>query len=364
MNYIDQVGDLRGKKVVLRTDLDVPVGEENAIQEEFRITRQQVMVQYLLSRGARVLMISHISAISSFKPLINQLQRLLGAQISFCRDFDDALAYWKGDGTLALLENVRTNPGEEDNDAAFAGQLAAGSDLYVNNAFAVCHREHASVASTPLMVPSYAGLLLREETEQLTRVLAAPEKGKLVIMGGAKASTKVPVIRSMIAKAEHVVVGGVLANDIFKELGKDVGDSRVDEDTHTLLQGLDLHDSRLVLPTDETKDGTQIMDMGPASAAAVAALAESAKLIVWNGPVGKFEDMRFLHGTETIARAIAGSDAVSIIGGGDTIAAVHQLGLLEKFDFVSTGGGAMLAFLSGQQLPGLKVLGYYESHTL
>jgi 3-phosphoglycerate kinase len=358
MNYIDSISDLTGKKVVLRTDFDVPVGDNNIIGEEFRITRQRATVQYLLSHGARVLLVAHISAVPSFEPLKPQLQRLLGAQMTFCRDFDQARDFWNDEGSLALLENVRTNPGEKDNDAAFAGQLVAGADLYVNNAFAVCHREHASVASAPLMVPSYAGILLREETEQLSRVLAAPAQGKVVFMGGAKASTKVPVVRRMIVNAEHVAVGGVLANDIFKELGYDIGDSRVDDDAHELLTGLDLHDPRLVLPTDSVKDGTQIMDMGPESAKAFAALAAGAKLIVWNGPVGKFEDARFMPGTEAIAHAIAESPATSVIGGGDTIAAVNQLGLLDHYDFVSTGGGAMLAFLAGEQLPGLKALGY------
>lgn len=360
MKYIDEAGPLAGKKVVLRTDFDVPVGSDGIIGEVFRIERQRAMVQYLLAQGARVLMVAHISAVPSFEPLINQLQRVLGAQIKFCRDFDQVSEYWADDGTLALLENVRSNAGEKDNNAAFAGQLVAGCDMYVNNAFAVCHREHASVASAPLMVPAYAGLLLREETQQLSRALTAPAEGKIVYMGGAKASTKVPVIRSMIGQAERVAVGGVLANDIFKELGMDIGASRVDEDAHELLIGLDLKDPRLVLPTDSLKDGTQIMDMGPQSAQAFAALAANAKLIVWNGPVGKFEDARFMPGTEAIARAIAASPAVSIIGGGDTIAAVNQLGLLSEYDFVSTGGGAMLAFLAGEQLPGLKALEYYR----
>lgn len=362
MRYIDEAGELTGKKVVVRTDFDVPVGDDGIIGEEFRIARQRETIQYLLSHGARVLLVAHISAVPSFEPLLNQLQRLLGAQLTFCRDFDEVRAYWNDGGTLALLENVRTNPGEKDNNAAFAGQIVAGADLYINNAFAVCHREHASVVSAPLMVSSFAGLLLREETERLSHVMSAPAAGKVVFMGGAKASTKVPVIRRMMTHAEHVAVGGILANDVFKELGRDIGESRVDADAHELLRGLDLTDARLVLPTDSVLDGTQIMDMGPESAQAFAQLATQAKLIVWNGPVGKFEDSRFMPGTEAIARAIAESEAISVIGGGDTIAAVHRLGLLDRFDFVSTGGGAMLAFLAGEQLPGLKALGYYESH--
>jgi len=358
MKTIDEAGDLKGKKILVRTDFDVPVGDDGIIQEEFRIVRQQETIRYLLSRGARVLLAAHISAVPSFAPLMNQLQRLLGAQIKFCRDFDESKAYWNDDGTLAMLDNLRLSPGEQDNNEAFAGQLVAGADLYVNNAFAVCHREHASVVSAPLMLPAYAGLLVREETEKLSRVITAPAKGKVVYMGGAKASTKVPVIRHIIDKAEHVAVGGVLANDIFKELGRDIGSSRVDDDAHELLMGLDLNDPRLVLPTDTVADGGQVMDCGPASAKAFAALADGASLIVWNGPFGKFEDKRFMPGTEAIARAIAASTAFTVIGGGDTISAVNSLGLLDKFGFVSTGGGAMLAFLSGEELPGLRALEY------
>lgn len=360
MKTIDQAGDLTGKKVLLRTDFDVPVGTDGVISEEFRIHRQLPMLEYLRAHGARVLLAAHINAMSSFEPLVNQLQRLLGVQMKFCKDFDAVQEFWKGEGTLALLENVRRNPGEKDNDAAFAGQLVAGCDLYINNAFAESHREYASVASAPLMVPSYAGLLLVEETQRLSSVIAAPADGKVIIMGGAKASTKVPVIRHLIGKAQYIAVGGVLANDIFKERGEDIGASRVDEDAHELLQGLDINDARLVLPTDSVTDDGHIVDMGPESARAFAALTVGAKLIVWNGPVGIFEDSRFMAGTEAIARAVASSGAETIIGGGDTIAAVNRLGLLDKYSFVSTGGGAMLAFLSGQQLPGLKALDYYR----
>jgi phosphoglycerate kinase len=358
MKTIDHAGDLKGKKVLMRTDFDVPVGPDGNIAEKHRVERQKATIEYLLSRGARVLMIAHISAVPSFGPLMNQLQQLLGLQIRFCRDMAEAQAYWDDDGTLALLENLRSNPGEEANDHAFAQELIAGADVYVNNAFAVCHRAHASVATVPTLLPAYAGLLVQEEVDALGKFIDAPAQGKVVYIGGAKASTKAPVVRNIIGKAQYVAVGGVLANDIYKELGRSIGSSRADENSGELLAGLDLHDSRLIVPTDEVIDDGQIVDIGPGTAVAFAKLAHGASTIVWNGPMGKFEDARFMPGTAAIANAIADSGARSIVGGGDTISAVDSLGLLEKFTFVSTGGGAMLAFLAGQPLPGLEALGY------
>jgi phosphoglycerate kinase len=359
---LEQAGDLDGKMVFLRADFDVPVGEDGIIQEEFRIARQRQTLQYLLQRGARVVMAAHISAVPSLEPLVPQLQRILGAQMRFCRDFAQKQEFLDGEGSLALLENVRSNPGEEDNREAFAGQLVAGCDIYVNNAFAVCHREHASVATAPVIVPSFAGLLVEEEVRRLAAVVDAPADGKTVYIGGAKASTKVPVIRHLIGKAEHVAVGGVVANDILKERGVDIGPSRVDDDAHELLGGLDINDARLAVPVDHITADGQILDIGPKSAAAFAALARGASCGVWNGTIGKFEDDRYLAGTRAVAEAVADAGPAAVIGGGDTIAAVSKVGIpLEKFGFVSTGGGAMLAFLSGQELPGLKALGYYEA---
>lgn len=350
MKTIDQLGDLKGKKVFLRTDFDVPV-INGSIGEPFRVQRQKKCLQYLLERGAIVTLAAHISSVPSFGPLVTELERILGVTIEFKA----------GDGPLVLLENLRSDPGEEANDASYAKQLVSGFDLYVNNAFAVCHREHASVVTAPSLIPAYAGQLVLEETNALSEFIDAPARGKVVYIGGAKASTKAPVVRHIIGKAQFVAVGGVLANDIYKELGRDIGRSQVDENARELLKGLNLNDPRLVVMTDAIIDNGQMVDIGPKTTAAFTALAKDASLIVWNGPMGRFEDARFLAGTEALARAIAKSGALSIVGGGDTISAVDSLGLLDKFKFVSTGGGAMLAFLAGQRLPGLKALGYYEN---
>ncbi|MCC6934643.1 MAG: phosphoglycerate kinase [Candidatus Yanofskybacteria bacterium] len=361
MKTIDQAGDLNGKKVLMRADFDVPLDTQGNIAEEYRIVAQRECVRQLLDRGARVLMIAHSGSAPSFEPLVPHLERILGVQMRFCRDFADVQAYWSGAEAVALFENLRSDPGEEANDAAYARRLVEGCDLFVNNAFAVCHRAHASVVRIPGLVSSYAGPLIVKEVAQLARAISAPAKGKIVYMGGAKASTKVPVIRALLESAERIAIGGVLANDIFRVLGRDIGSSRVDEHPEELLAGLDVHDVRLVLPVDSVMDDGRIVDIGPESVALFVGLAAGASTIVWNGPLGEFEDPRFSAGTEAVARAIAASGAWTLVGGGDTIAAVARLNLLDRFGVVSTGGGAMLAFLAGEQLPGLQALGYYAS---
>ncbi len=342
MRTLDEAGEVRGKAVFLRADLDVTVGADGIITEPFRIERQRATLTELLARGARVIVAAHISAVPSFEPLLPQLQRLLGVQMLFCKDFDQKQAFLRSPGSLALLENLRANPGEEDNNEAFAGELVAGCDLYVNNAFAVCHREHASVATAPLIVPSFAGRLVAEEVANLEHVIKEPSAGKIIFMGGAKASTKVPVVQYMLGRAERVVLGGVVANDVIA--------GRTD---------VDAHDPRLVVPTDFVIDGGVALDIGAQSARMFADLAATAKLIVWNGPMGKFEDERYALGTRALAQAIASSSGFTVIGGGDTIAAVDAFRIpRERFGFVSTGGGAMLTFLAGTDMPGLRVLGY------
>ena len=217
------------------------------------------------------------------------------------------------------------------------------------------------MAAAALMKPAYAGLLVEREVMELRKVMDAPTEGKLVIMGGAKASTKVPVIDNLIEGAERVLVGGIVAIDIMKAQGKDIKDSRVDDDVERLLESLDVNDPRLVVHEDSVWHENGIMDIGPASIESYREHIARAKTIIWNGPMGKFEDERFAAGTRAVAQAVADSDAFSLLGGGDTIAAVNRFGLLDRYDHVSTGGGAMLAFLAGERLPGLAPLGVYSS---
>ncbi|MDP3696719.1 MAG: phosphoglycerate kinase [Candidatus Taylorbacteria bacterium] len=356
------------KKVLLRCDFDVPVvdglptGQAGKVVERFRIQKQKPVIDFLLKQSA-VVMVAHIKAIKSFKEIIPEMESILGHKFSLIDNLGELGSVTRDlePGTLYLLDNIRNWPGEEKNDESFAKMLSTGFDLYINNCFSTSHRKHASFSAITKFLPSYSGFLVEEETNQLSRMINLPKEGKIFIMGGAKASTKVPVIKNFIDKAENILVGGVVANDILRAMGVDTGLSVADEDFSTLLAGLDIRDKRLVMPLDFNIHETKIYDIGPKTIREYINIIESAKIVIWNGPVGLFEDERFSAGTDAIAWAIAGSGAFKTIGGGDTITAVNKLGLLDKFDFVSTGGGAMLEFLAGNKLPGLEALGYYKN---
>lgn len=364
MKTLREITDLKDKKVLLRVDFDVPVSDKGQIEESFRIKKQKEMLDYLVEHGAQVIMVAHISsptlrsgqAVPSFADLIPQLHILLGREINFIKSVADTGSYLQSYAGPALLDNIRQNPGEEKNDSEFAKQLTQGFDLYINNAFAVCHRDHASVSAITKLLPSYAGLLLEQEVVQLNKVIEAPKEEKVIIIGGAKASTKVPVIKNLIGKSETILLGGVVANDVLKEKGQDMGSSVVDADTKTLLAGLDLNDSRLMIPKDFIIFDNKILDIGDETMRLYMDIVSKAKMIVWNGPLGLFENPVFAKGTNEIAQAIVFSSAFKVIGGGDTISAMDKINLLDKFDFVSTGGGAMLSFLAGDKLPGLEAL--------
>jgi len=363
MNNLRQA-DLKDKKVLLRVDFDVPVSDKGQIEEPFRIKKQKETLDYLISHGAKVVMVAHISDKSvnqSFAELISQLHIILGHEINFLKTVPEIGAYLENYASPALLENIRKNDGEEKNDLGFAKQLAEGFDLYINNAFAVCHRNHASVSAVAGILSSYAGFLIEEETAMLQTVIDAPKNEKLLIMGGAKASTKIPVIKNFLDKADRILIGGVIANDILKAQGKDVRDSLVDENALELLSGLDLNNPQLILPKDYNISQGKMLDIGPEAIKEFSDIIKNYKMIIWNGPMGMFEEDNFAEGTRTIAQAIADSSATKIIGGGDTISAIDKFGLGGRFDFVSTGGGAMLAFLAGEKLPGLEALEYYKN---
>ncbi len=359
MKTIHDIPDLKDKKVLLRTDFDVPVSDKGQIEESFRIKAQKETLDYLIDRGAKVVMVAHISDESvgkSFAALIPQLHILLGYEINFIKSVGEIPAYLENYIGPALVDNIRQNEGEEKNDPEFAKQLASGFDLYINNDFAVSHRDHASVSGVTKYLPSYAGLVIDKELLELSKVIDSPKEGKVLIIGGAKASTKVPVIKNLIDKSESVLLGGVVANDVLKEKGQDMGSSVVDHEAHELLAGVDLNDSRLVLPKDFVIFDNKILDIGDETMTHYVDIIKKATMIIWNGPLGLFENPVFAKGTNEIAQAIVASSAVTTIGGGDTISAVDKIGLLDKFNFVSTGGGAMLAFLAGNKLPGLEAL--------
>lgn len=372
MKKIQEINDLKNKSVLLRVDFDVPVltndqrlitNNKFEIAETFRVKKQKPMIDFLLDKSAKVFMISHISAIDSFGPILSQLENILNHQIRLEVELPNRSLTSK----LILLDNIRKWPGEKENDEKFAEQLAQRFDLYINNTFAVCHRKHASVSAITDFLPSYAGLLIEEELVQLNKAINSSKEGKIIVIGGAKAETKVPVIKNLIDKAEKIILGGVVANDILKERGMDIDDSLADKNSKELLVGLDIYDSRLILAEDFNAPGRKILDIGLASIKKFTDLISQSKMVIWNGPMGLFENPDYARGTNEIARAIASLDGFKIIGGGDTITAVNKLGLLNKYDpstslgqgFISTGGGAMLAFLAGEKLPGLEALGYY-----
>jgi phosphoglycerate kinase len=271
------------------------------------------------------------------------------------------------DGEIVMLENLRKNPGEKANDPIFASKLASLGDVYVNDAFAVSHRAHASVVSVPRLMPSYAGPLLSEEVEQLSKAFN-PAHPFLFMLGGAKFETKLPLIEKFLTIADSVFVGGALANDLFKEKGYEVGVSLVSK-VHGNLKHLETH-PKIIVPSDvivgqalmkEVKAAEavgpqdKIMDAGPQTVSQLSDIMTDARLVLWNGPVGDYE-RGFSEGTEGIARALVESGVPTIIGGGDTIAVISKMGLLDKFSFVSTGGGAMLQFLAEGTLPGIEAL--------
>lgn len=357
MKTLISAGDLKDKKVLLRVDFDVPV-ENGKIIERFRIEKQKETLDHLVSHGAKVILVSHISAVDSFGELIPQLHLILGHEINFLKTVEDIPGYLNAYAGPALLENIRNFPGEKENSQELASGLAANFDLYVNNAFAVCHRNHASVSAVAKLLPSYPGLLVEEEVARLGKAINEPRAGKVIIMGGAKAETKVPVIKNFLDRADKILIGGVVANDILKEKGLDIGASIADENSAELLKGLDLARPELALPKDFRISENKILDIGPETEKEYGDIIGGASMIIWNGPMGLFENPEFAHGTQAVAEAIINSKAAKMIGGGDTITAVNKMGLLGKFDFVSTGGGAMLAFLAGQEMPGLAVLGY------
>jgi len=379
IKFIDSLkaGELKGKKVLMRTDLNVPV-EDGEVKETFRIRAQKETLDYLVGSGAKILLVAHLNAGDSFLPIVEQVGDVLGQTLTLVPHSElETVAELFNECPVLLLDNLRQDSREEQNDDGFARDLSKGFDFYINNDFAVCHRDHASVSAVTKYLSSYAGLLVKKEVENLSRALEALSEGKVLVVGGAKIATKLPVIKNFLDKAEKVLVGGALANNFFKARGIDVGSSLVDD---TVLPNFtSSQDVKLVLPEDVliSKDKTGqseaepcsikdldpdqiIVDIGPETAKHFGEIIKSSSMVIWNGPMGLLEVEKFATGTKEIAKAVARAE-YSIIGGGDTIAAANRLDLLDKFGYVSTGGGSMLAFLAGEKLPGLKALGYYTS---
>ena len=330
--------ELCKKKVLLRVDFNVPV-ENGKILDDFKIRAHKETIDYLINDGAIITLLSHITTIESFEPLTSQIQDILGTK------------------NFSLFENIRKYQGEEANDEEFARELAKSFDIYVNDAFSESHRNYASVTSIAKFLPSYAGLLLMKEIENLDRVIKLPKENKTLIIGGAKVDIKLPVIKNFLGKAENILVGGVVANVFLKANNVDIKKSLTDdsflEDAKNLLK-----EKSVVIPEDFIFLNDMILDIGPKTLDKFSEIIKKSKVIIWNGPLGKTELSDSSMGTKAVAESIVNSGAFSVVGGGDIIAFLEKNNLISKFSYVSNGGGAMLYFLSGKKLPGLLALGY------
>jgi phosphoglycerate kinase len=378
--------DVAGRRVLVREDLNVPQ-KDGAISDDTRIRAALPTLCDLSDRGARVVVMSHLGRPGgkpkpelSLRPVADRLGQLMGRPVGFAEDCvgevaETAVAGMR-DGDVLLLENVRFHPGDEDNDPDFARRLAALGDLYVNDAFAASHRAHASVVGVAQLLPAYAGELMLRELEALHRALDEPRQPLVAIVGGAKVSTKAGVLRFLLPRVDALIVGGAMANTFFKAAGKEVGasfveDQALEEARKVAEQGgervvlpvdalcarkMEAGQETRVFPVDGVEAGWMILDVGPGTRELYAEKVSGAGTIVWNGPVGVFEIPEFSEGTRALAEAIAESGAYSLVGGGDTAAAVEQLGMQGRFSHVSTGGGATLEYLEGRELPGVAVL--------
>ena len=379
--------DVLGKRVLVRADLNVPLDEHGRVTDDTRIVAALPTVRYLLDRGARVILCSHLGRPKGevreelrLDPVAARLSELLGKPV---RKLDDCVGSEVqaavGDmqsGNVVLLENLRFHPEEEANDPNFSKDLASLADLYVNDAFGTAHRAHASTAGVTEYLPSVAGFLMEKEIEFLGKALESPPHPFVAVLGGAKISGKILVIENLLGKVDALLIGGGMANTFFKAQGHEIGNSLVEDDSLAMAKGLmERSGGKLILPVDvtvadafsadanykvvavdEVKEGDLILDIGPATVERFREVLAAAKMVVWNGPMGVFELTPFAKGTMAVAEILAGLDAVTIIGGGDSVAAVEQAGLADRMTHISTGGGASLEFLEGAVLPGLAAL--------
>jgi phosphoglycerate kinase len=362
----------RGKRVVVRLDLNVPL-EGGMVRDDYRIRESLPTLRFLRECGARTVILSHIGKgkpSDTLRPVVEHLEKEF--PVVFLPELmspeNVRMTNEMKDGDVLLLENIRHSEGEENNDPAFAQYLASLGDLYVNDAFSVSHRPHASVVGVPALLPHFAGLRFVQEVERLASAFT-PEHPFLFILGGAKIETKMPLLKKFLDRADHVFVGGAIANNFIKVAGNEIGTSVYDA---AELEGLDqfVHHEHLIIPSDvvvknaagahaatlaEVTEGDMIVDVGLETIKHLEQVIGEAKLVVWNGPLGFYEE-GFTEGTRELLDLIAGSRAESIIGGGDTVALINEMGAIEKFSFVSTGGGAMLDYLANETLPGIEAL--------
>jgi len=378
--------DVKGKRVLVRVDYNVPI-KDGKVGDDTRIRAAMPTLKYLLDHGASVILFSHLGRPKggpdpkfSLRPVADHLSKLLGKPVAFSEDcvgpVAEAAAKALKPGDILLLENTRFHPEEEKNDLELAKKMASLADLYVMDAFGSAHRAHSSTEGVTHFLPAVAGFLMEEEIRYLGQAIADPKRPFIAILGGAKISDKIGVIKNLLTKADQVLIGGGMANTFFKAQGYAVADSLVEEEAlETARQVLAEGGNRLRLPVDvviadkfdaeadsktmqmaDIPAGWRILDIGPKTVAAYGKALAGSGTVVWNGPMGVFEFPKFAAGTVGVAKAVAGSGAISIVGGGDSVAAVTQAGLEKRITHISTGGGASLEMLEGLTLPGLAAL--------
>ncbi|CAB1243399.1 phosphoglycerate kinase [Ruminococcaceae bacterium BL-6] len=382
--------DVAGKRVLVRCDFNVPFDGEGNISDPKRIDEALKTIRYLTGRGARVILCSHLGRPKgefnpkfSLAPVAEYLSKALGQKVKMAKDVvgesAKSIAASLKDGEVELLENVRFEKGEEKNDPAFAKELASLAEIYVNDAFGTAHRAHASTAGVAAYLPAVCGYLIQKEITIMGRALSDPKRPFVAILGGAKVSDKIGVINNLLEKVDTLIIGGGMAYTFMKALGYSIGTSLCENDKLELAQDTmakakdkgvrflipvdnvvaDKYEENAdhqVVDSDKIPDGWMGLDIGPKTRELFAGAVKGAGTVVWNGPMGVSEWSHFAQGTIAVAKAVAESGAVSIIGGGDSAAAVEKLGFADKMTHISTGGGASLEFLEGLELPGIACL--------
>lgn len=381
---------VEGKRVFLRVDFNVPLSPEGKVLDDFKIRASLPTINYLLEKNARLILASHLGRPKGkvvedlrMAPVAGELSRLLGRKVLTVREVVGAEAEKAIEGLppggVLLLENLRFEPGEEKNDPALAEAFSRMADLFVNDAFGTAHRAHASNCGISSFLPAVAGLLMDRELLYLSKSRENPERPLTAILGGKKVADKIGVIRSFMEQADYLLLGGAMANTFLRARGFSLGNSLYEEDklavAEEILQGSESSRAKIIIPVDvtvteelragaafkvvkaeEIPEGWSAVDLGPETVKIFRDTIAASKMVIWNGPLGAYEYPPFNRGTQEVAEAVANSGAQSIIGGGDIVAALQDLGLAEKFTHLSTGGGAVLEYWEGKVLPGLDAL--------